>query len=208
VARWSAIERDLRAKGAQHIAGVDEVGRGPLAGPVLACAVIMPAAARAIAGVADSKMLQPVERERLAAVILDRAVAVSLGAASVREIGERNIYQATSLAMRRALSRLRVTPDAVLVDGKPIKTLGVEHTAVVKGDSKVYAIACASIVAKVVRDRLMQRLDHRYPPYGWKQNAGYGTPVHIAALKAHGMTAHHRVAFCRTVLESELELGL
>ncbi len=208
MARWSAIERELRATGAQYIAGVDEVGRGPLAGPVVACAVIMPGDARAIPGVADSKMLQPAERERLARVILDRALAVSLGAASVREIGERNIYQATSLAMRRALARLAVRPQAVLVDGKPIKTLGVEHTAVVKGDAKVYAIACASIVAKVVRDRLMHNLDVRYPVYAWRNNAGYGTPVHIAALRAHGLTAHHRVSFCRSVLESELELGL
>jgi ribonuclease HII len=168
----------------------------------------MPAAARAIAGVADSKMLPAVERERLAAVILDRAEAVALGAASVREIGERNIYQATALAMRRSLGRLQVRPDAVLVDGKPIKTLGVAHTAVVKGDAKVYAIACASIVAKVVRDRLMHRLDVRYPAYGWRSNAGYGTPVHIAALRSHGLTVHHRVAFCRSVLEEELELGL
>lgn len=208
MARWSAIERELRTNGARFIAGVDEVGRGPLAGPVVACAVIMPADARAIAGVADSKMLQPAERERLAKVILDRAESVALGAASVREIGERNIYQATALAMRRALHRLTVVPDAVVVDGKPIKTLGVAHTAVVKGDSKVYAIACASIVAKVVRDRLMHRLDVRHPAYAWRNNAGYGTPVHIAALRAYGLTAHHRVSFCRSVLEQELELGL
>ncbi len=208
MARWSAIERDLRANGAQHNAGVDEVGRGPLAGPVVACAVIMPAAARAIAGVADSKLLSPAERERLARLIVERAACVALGAASVREIGERNIYQATSLAMRRALRRLVIAPDAVLVDGKPIKSLGVEHIAVVKGDNKCYAIACASIVAKVVRDRLMQRLDARYPVYAWRNNAGYGTPVHIAALGAHGLTAHHRVSFCRSVLERELELGL
>jgi ribonuclease HII len=208
VARWSAIERELRATGARHIAGVDEVGRGPLAGPVVACAVIMPAGARAIPGVADSKMLAPAERERLAALILDRAEAVALGAASVREIGERNIYQATALAMRRALGRLRVVPDVVLIDGKPIRTLGVEHTAVVKGDAKVHAIACASIVAKVVRDRLMQRLDVRYPAYAWQRNAGYGTPVHIAALRTQGLTAHHRVSFCRSVLETALELGI
>ena len=206
MARWSAIERDLRATGVRYIAGVDEVGRGPLAGPVVACAVIMPAAARAIAGVADSKLLDPAERERLAGLILARAQALALGAASVREIGERNIYQATALAMRRALARLSVVPDAVLVDGKPIRTLGVEHTAVVKGDNKCYAIACASIVAKVVRDRLMQRLDARYPVYAWRTNAGYGTPVHIQALTTHGLTAHHRVSFCRSVLERELEL--
>ncbi|MDQ8155444.1 MAG: ribonuclease HII, partial [Gemmatimonadota bacterium] len=123
------MERSLRAEGAQLIAGVDEVGRGPLAGPVFACAIIMPPTARAIAGVEDSKKLSAAERERLAVKIRERALWVGLGAASVREIARDNIYQATALAMRRALSRLGERPDAVLVDGKPIKTLGVAHRA-------------------------------------------------------------------------------
>ncbi|HEY4659370.1 MAG TPA: hypothetical protein VIH11_07670, partial [Gemmatimonadaceae bacterium] len=125
MARWSAIERTLRAEGALVIAGVDEVGRGPLAGPVVACAVVMPSGARAIPRVADSKTLASAERERLAALIRARARALALGAASVREIARLNIYQATALAMRRALRRLGVAPDAVLVDGKPIRTLGI-----------------------------------------------------------------------------------
>ena len=208
MARWSAIERTLRAEGATHIAGVDEVGRGPLAGPVVACAIIMPGGARAIAGVADSKALLPAERERLARVITSRALALALGAASVREIGRYNIYHATTLAMRRALTRLGVAPDAILIDGKPIKALGIAHQAVVKGDARCYAIACASIVAKVTRDRLMHALDRRHPAYKWRENAGYGTPFHIAALRRAGLTAHHRVAFCRTALETELELPL
>ena len=133
--RWSQLERELRERYGPLIAGVDEVGRGPLAGPVVACAVVMPPDARAIAGVADSKKLDAAERERLALLIRRRALALGLGAASVREVDRVNVSHATVLAMRRALRRLRVAPDRVLVDGKPIRTLGVEHLAVVDGDA-------------------------------------------------------------------------
>jgi ribonuclease HII len=197
--RWSSIERELRLEGARLIAGVDEVGRGPLAGPVVACAVVMPPSRRAIAGVDDSKALDAAERVRLAALIRAQALALSLGAASVREIGALNIYQATVLAMRRALTRLRVSPDIVLIDGKPIRTLGITHRAVVGGDRRCYSVACASIVAKVVRDRLMASLSVRYPAYDWGRNAGYGTSAHFAALREAGLTAHHRAGFCRAV---------
>jgi ribonuclease HII len=206
VARWSAIERELRAQGATLIAGVDEVGRGPLAGPVVACAIVMPPAARAIPGVDDSKALDAPERERLALLIRTRAVSLALGAASVGEIAALNIYQATVLAMRRALRRLAVQPDAVLIDGKQIRTLEVAHRAVVGGDRRCYSVACASIIAKVTRDRLMTSLSMRYPAYGWASNAGYGTPVHVAALRSAGMTVHHRKLFCRGALApSEIE---
>lgn len=200
MSRWSAVERSLRGEGVRLIAGVDEVGRGPLAGPVFACAVIMPPDARAIAGVEDSKKLSAAERERLARRIREKAVCVALGAASVREIAVLNIYQATALAMRRALRRLAQRPEAVLVDGKPIKTLGVAHQAFVGGDSRIYSIACASIVAKVARDRLMRQLAVRYPAYGWEQNAGYGTARHMEALRGEGLTPHHRVSFCDGIL--------
>lgn len=203
---WGALERSLRAAGAVHIAGVDEVGRGPLAGPVVVCAVIMPADRRAIAGVTDSKKLSAADRERLAATIREQAVSLAVAASSVAEIARWNIYQANARAMARALAKLRVRPDEVLVDGKPIKTLGVPHHAVVGGDAKCYSIACASIVAKVVRDRLMTQLARRYPDFGWERNAGYGTPAHIAALRSHGLTAHHRLQFCRTALGGQLEL--
>lgn len=203
---WSAIEKSLRAAGAVHIAGVDEVGRGPLAGPVVVCAIVMPLGRRAIAGVTDSKQLAPAERERLAVRILGQAVTVALAASSVREIARWNIYQATARAMGRAIQRLGVAPDHVLVDGKPIKTLGHPHQAIVDGDAICYSIACASIVAKVTRDRLMTRLDARYPDYAWSSNAGYGTPAHVDALRAHGLTAHHRVSFCRTALGGQLSL--
>ena len=131
---------------------------------------------------------------------LARALCVALGAASVREIAALNIYQATALAMRRALSRLSVVPDTVLVDGKPIKTLGFAHRGVIGGDAQCHSIACASIVAKVTRDRLMRALAARYPTYRWEKNSGYGTPEHISALREMGLSVHHRVAFCRTAL--------
>ena len=210
MSRWSTLEKTLRAQGVRHIAGVDEVGRGPFAGPVVACAIVMPAGARAISGVADSKTLDASERLRLAALIRAGAVTFSLGAASVREIAAMNILQATSLAMRRALARVDralasqgAQLDAVIIDGKPMATLGRAHTAVVKGDSKVYAIACASIVAKVARDRLMRALGRRYPGYGWERNAGYGTPLHIEGLRRLGLTPHHRELFCRRALSGE-----
>ena len=193
--RWSTIERDLRAHGGSLIAGVDEVGRGPLAGPVVACAIIMPPHARAIAGVDDSKQLAPAERTRLATIIRARALSVGVGAASAGEIDRINIYQATVLAMRRALARLAVEPDCVLVDGNALPTLGRAHTNVVKGDARCYAIACASIVAKELRDRLMRTLAHRHPAYGWERNAGYGTAEHLRVLAAIGPTRHHRRSF-------------
>src|SRR5829696_3640465 len=178
--RWSTLERDLRRAGSPLIAGVDEVGRGPLAGPVVACAVIMPPDARAIRGVDDSKTLSAAERARLAPLIRERALAVGIGAASVREIDRLNIYHASTLAMRRALRRLTVAPDHVLIDGKSIRSLTIAHTAVVHGDARCFSIACASIIAKVTRDRLMRQLGERYPSYRWAQNSGYATADHIS----------------------------
>ncbi len=171
------------------------MGRGPLAGPVVACAVIMPPDLRAIAGVNDSKQLTADERERLAVLIRARALAIALGAASSREIDRLNIYHATVLAMRRALARLPIQPDHVVVDGKPLRSLGRAHRAVVRGDSRCYSVACASIIAKVTRDRLMRALGRRHPPYEWTRNVGYATPEHVAGLASHGITPHHRTTF-------------
>jgi ribonuclease HII len=193
--RWSGLERQLRSSRGPLLAGIDEVGRGPLAGPVVACAVVMPPDMRAIRGVDDSKKLTGPERERMAGRIRARALAVGVGAASVREIDRINIYHAAVLAMRRALGRLAVAPDHVLVDGNPIRSLGVEHTAVVGGDACCHSIACASIVAKVTRDRLMHALARRYPHYHWNTNVGYGTAEHHAGLALHGLTPHHRRSF-------------
>ncbi len=195
--RWTTIERDLRIAKGPLLAGVDEVGRGPIAGPVVACAVIMPAETRAIAGVDDSKRLTHDQRVRLAVKIRERAVAFALGAASVREIDRINIYQASVLAMRRALGRLQVRPDYVVIDGRAMRTLPIPHTAVVRGDARCFSIACASIIAKVTRDLLMTRLGVRYPQYIWDHNAGYTTREHVAGLTSHGITPHHRRSFCR-----------
>lgn len=192
---WSPVERELRSAGRLLVAGVDEVGRGPLAGPVVACAVVMAPDAPLIRGVADSKVVKPADRVRLAEKIYERALHVSLGAASVREIDTLNIYHASVLAMRRALQRLRVVPQHVLIDGKPIRSLGIEHTAIVGGDASCYSIACASIVAKVTRDRLMASLGRRYPAYLWERNAGYSTQAHLTALERAGITIHHRKSF-------------
>lgn len=193
--KWSAIERDLRSSKGPLLAGVDEVGRGPLAGPVVACAVVMPMDAKAIRGIDDSKTLRASEREKLAARIRERAVAVSVGAASVREVDRYNIYHASVLAIRRAITRLSVTPDHVVIDGLTIRTLGIEHTAIVSGDARCHSIACASIIAKVTRDRLMHALAARHPHYHWETNVGYGTREHHAGLSSHGLTAHHRRSF-------------
>src|SRR3954468_9436006 len=195
--RWTTIERDLRRDKGPLLAGVDEVGRGPIAGPVVACAVIMPPDTRAIAGVDDSKRLTHDQRVRLSSKIRERAVAFSLGAASVHEIDRINIYQASVLAMRRALERLKVAPDHVVIDGRRMRTLPIPHTAVVHGDARCFSIACASIVAKVTRDLLMTRLAKRYPHYIWEHNAGYTTRAHVTGLTLHGITPHHRRSFCR-----------
>jgi ribonuclease HII len=195
--RWTTIERDLRAAKGPLLAGVDEVGRGPIAGPVVACAVIMPGDMRAIAGVDDSKRLTHEQRVRLSGIIRERAVAFAIGAASVHEIDRINIYQASALAMQRALRRLSVTPDHVVIDGRVMRTLPIPHTAVVHGDARCFSIACASILAKVTRDLLMTRLAKRYPNYIWDHNAGYTTREHVAGLTLHGITPHHRKSFCR-----------
>src|SRR5438132_6654041 len=196
-ARWTTIERDLRREKGPLLAGVDEVGRGPIAGPVVACAVIMPPETRAIPGVDDSKRLTHDQRIRLAAKIRERAIAFALGAASVREIDRINIYQASVLAMRRALGRLSVQPNHVVIDGRAMRTLPIPHTAVVHGDARCFSIACASILAKVTRDLLMTRLGQRYPQYIWDQNSGYTTRAHVAGLASYGITPHHRKSFCR-----------
>lgn len=165
----------------------------------------MPPDARAIRGIDDSKKLDGPEREKLALRIRERALSIGLGAASVREIDRINIYHAAVLAMRRAIGRLGVTPHHVLVDGNQIRTLGVEHTGIVGGDACCHSIACASILAKVTRDRLMRALALRHPGYRWETNAGYGTPEHHAGLAERGVTRHHRLSFAPV---HQLSLGL
>jgi ribonuclease HII len=175
------------------IAGIDEVGRGPWAGPVVACALVLH---RAVPGIADSKTLSAKARGVVTAALSAPGVAsFAIGVASVEEIDRLNVRQATFLAMRRAVTRLPVRPLRVLVDGRDAPDLGVPTGAVVGGDRKVQAIAAASIVAKTFRDRLMARLALRHPAYGWATNVGYGTAAHAVALDRFGVTPHHRRSF-------------
>lgn len=195
-------ERRFWGRG-RSVAGVDEAGRGPLAGPVVAAAVILPPETM-IEGADDSKRLSAATREELFVCIMRTARCVGIGAASVREIDRRNILRATTVAMRRALDRLEIVPDHVVVDGLPVKHLGRAHDAVVDGDALIHTIGCASIVAKVVRDRLMKRLSRRYPGYAWDTNVGYGTQAHRDALRTLGPTPHHRLTFGGSQFEFEL----
>jgi ribonuclease HII len=202
--RLLEVEESYWERGLEHVAGVDEAGRGPLAGPVLAAAVILPPRV-GIRGIDDSKRLTPEQRERLFVEIHEKAICIGVGAASPREIDRINILQATHVAMRRAVQRLRCPPQQVIVDGLRVPALGDDHVAIVDGDAKVHCIACASVIAKVVRDRLMRQLAPRYPGYGWDHNVGYGTPDHRHAIMELGFTPHHRRSF---ELNSQLTLEL
>lgn len=187
-----SLERALWEQGLQRVAGVDEVGRGCLSGPVIAAAVILPPDCAPLSGVRDSKKLSFKQRESLYTAIQQQALAWAVGAASVEEIERLNILHASHLAMQRALSRVQPCEHS-LIDGKdPNKAEFGSYTAVVGGDNRSYSIACASIIAKVVRDRLMCRLAERYPGYGWESNAGYGTKAHLQGLESLGVTPWHR----------------
>jgi len=196
-----------REQGYHVILGLDEVGVAPSCGPVVACALAMPLNRKPIPGVRDSKTLSAAQRERLDRQIRRRAITIGLGAASVREIDTLNIYYATVLAMKRAVRRAGAH-DFVIVDGRHIRGFE-EHVgpyrAVIDGDALCYVVSCASIVAKVARDRLMTKLAARYPGYGWEHNAGYATADHRAGMQALGVTPHHRRSFITTkrILEGE-----
>jgi len=192
-----SLEEAARRQGHRLVAGVDEAGRGPWAGPVVAGACVLDAAALPgdlLAGLDDSKKLTAARRETLFAG-LARAAVTGVGIASVAEIDRLNILQATFLAMQRAVADLGVVPDHVLVDGTKIPELVCSADAIKKGDGLSLSIAAASIVAKVSRDRIMADLGRGFPEYGWARNAGYGTAEHRAALRAHGVTGHHRRTF-------------
>lgn len=175
-------------------AGVDEVGRGPLAGPVMAAAVILDPH-HSIAGLADSKKLTPARREQLDVLIRTRALSWALGFATVDEIDRLNILQASLLAMQRAVADLGLRPQRVLVDGNHCPALDMTTVAVIGGDSTIAAISAASIIAKVARDRYMLDMDAVYPGYGFARHKGYGTPEHLAALQSLGVTPLHRRSF-------------
>ncbi|WP_414334483.1 ribonuclease HII [Synechococcus sp. H55.2] len=189
-------EGSLWQQGILRVAGVDEVGRGALAGPVVAAAVILPAQMdpKTLEGVRDCKQLRPPQRTHWAERIRQVALAVGIGSASAAEIDQLNIRQATLLAMQRALAQVGEV-EHILLDGLPLAELGSRQTALVKGDQLSLSIAAASIVAKVWRDALMQSWDHQYPGYGWRTNVGYGTQEHRLALQNLGPTPQHRRSF-------------
>ena len=176
------------------VCGIDEAGRGPLAGPVVAAAVILDAE-RPIAGLDDSKKLGDRKREALALLIRERAVAWAVAEATVEEIDRLNILQATFLAMQRAVAGLGIRPTSALVDGNRCPQLAIPVTAVIKGDGKIASIAAASILAKTVRDAAMRMLHARYPQYGFASHMGYPTATHLRALQAHGVSPVHRRSF-------------
>ena len=182
------------------LVGVDEAGRGPLAGPVVAAAVVFPTGCSCVRGLRDSKILPASKRTRLAERIRGRVIAFGIGAASAHEIDRLNIRVATALAMRRAIARLFLRtnlglPYYILIDGLPLPEIGYPHDALVDGDARCQSISAAAILAKTVRDALMHRLAVRYPGYGWHTNVGYGTEEHQEGLQALGPTKHHRLTF-------------
>ena len=206
------LETLLWRVGLKHVAGVDEVGMGPLAGPVIAAAVVMPPGSY-VDGVADSKVLTAAARERLAEEIHRRALTVGIGVVEPEEIDRLNIYQAGLCALRRAVDALAVVPEFVLVDGREIPGLAMPQSAYPKGDSFVCSIAAASIVAKVHRDGLMRDLDRLYPGYGFARHMGYSTRAHFAAIREYGPSPIHRRSFApvraagRGVTDTQLPLA-
>lgn len=189
-----ALDESFRGKGFLTLAGVDEAGRGPLAGPVVAAAVILPPGL-CIEGLTDSKVLSRDKREKLAEVVQEVALSIGVGIIGADEIDRTNIFQATVRAMREAVAGLGVAPDALLVDGPA----GIGHTIpqfpMVRGDARSHSIAAASVVAKVTRDRIMVSYDELYPQYGFARHKGYGTPEHMEALRRHGCCPLHRKTF-------------
>ena len=206
------FERVLWQQKVVRVAGVDEAGRGPLAGPVVAAAVILPAKwaqaglPRELEGLNDSKQLTEMQREKFFAFITARGeIEFAIAQTDAAQIDEINILQATHRAMNDALAKLNPQPQHALVDGRPVKTMRVPQTAIVKGDARSYSIAAASVLAKVTRDRLMLEFDRQWPAYGFAGHKGYGTARHLAAIAAHGPCPIHRRSFAPLKLK-ELEL--
>lgn len=196
---WYHYENAAREAGFRAVCGIDEAGRGPLAGPVFAAAVILPENC-SIEGINDSKKLTPKKREELFDEIEAGAVAYGIGFATEEEVDQINILQATFLAMKRACDALKIRPDLALVDGNRMPALGVETRTIIKGDALSASIAAASILAKVSRDRLLCKIDKIYPQYGFAKHKGYGTSLHVEMLKKYGPCPVHRKTFLKKVL--------
>lgn len=199
---WLEYEEEAYAQGYSVVCGVDEAGRGPLAGPVYAAAVVLPKG-YVIDGVNDSKKLSEKKREALFDVIREEAVSYSIGIATEQEIDEINILQATFLAMRRAVDGLSVKPDIALIDGNKKPGLSIAEWDIVKGDGKSANIAAASIIAKVSRDRYMLELAEKYPEYQFEKHKGYGTKLHYEMIEKYGISPVHRKSFLKKLLNNE-----
>lgn len=195
----------FRTEEIQLIAGVDEAGRGPLAGPVVAAAVIF-LPSTFIAGVNDSKKLSHLQREKLFALITQQALSFAYEVIPHTTIEEINILQASLLAMKRSVEKLSATPHLILIDGNKTFQTEIAKKTIVKGDAKSFSIAAASIVAKVVRDEIMVKLSAEFPEYKWEKNKGYATAEHIAAVKKYGATPYHRKTFLRNILGGQLAI--
>ncbi len=194
------IENNLHEKGFEYICGIDEAGRGPLAGPVVVASAIMPKESM-IEGVNDSKKISESKREMLYEKITAEAISYGVGIIDQKEIDELNILNATKKGLTNSLKELKIRPDLILVDAlEGIDTLGIPYTSIIKGDAKAYSISCASIIAKVTRDRIMREWDSVFPQYGFAKHKGYGTAAHIAAIKEHGICPLHRLTFVKNFI--------
>lgn len=193
------VENEISAKGYKFICGVDEAGRGPLAGPVCAAAVILKPDTE-IKGLNDSKKLTEAKRESLYEIICENAVSFAVAFSTVEEIESLNILNATFVAMERAVSKLNIPADFAIIDGNRLPDLSIPALAVVKGDSKSMSVAAASVLAKVTRDRLMLEYDKKYPNYGFAAHKGYGTKAHYEAINKYGITEIHRKSFLKGVI--------
>lgn len=194
------IENDLYLKGMNYICGIDEAGRGPLAGPVVVASVIMPKDSM-IEGVNDSKKISESKREQLYEKIIEEAISYGVGIIDQKEIDEINILNATKKGLTTSLKELKVKPDIILVDALTgIDTLQIPYQSIIKGDAKAYSISAASIIAKVTRDRIMRQWDEIYPQYGFAKHKGYGTAAHIAAIKEYGICPLHRLSFVKNFI--------
>ena len=194
------IENDLYSKGMNYICGIDEAGRGPLAGPVVVASVIMPKDSM-IEGVNDSKKISESKREQIYEKIIEEAISYGVGIIDQKEIDEINILNATKKGLTTSLKELKVRPDIILVDALTgIDTLQIPYQSIIKGDAKAYSISAASIIAKVTRDRIMRQWDEIYPQYGFAKHKGYGTAAHIAAIKEYGICPLHRLSFVKNFI--------
>ena len=186
-------ENELYEKGLEFIGGVDEVGRGPLIGSVVAACVVLPKNF-VLEGLTDSKKLSEKKREEYYNIIKEKAVAIGIGIVDEKKIDEINIYEATKLAMKEAIKNTNINPNHILIDAMPLD-IDIDTTSIIKGDAKSISIAAASVIAKVTRDRMMYELDKKYPMYDLANNKGYGTKKHIEAIKKYGITKYHRLSF-------------